>query len=238
MMRLDKYLSNMGLGTRSEVKKDISKGIVKINGSVITKSETKLDPHKDKVMHNEVPVSYSKNIYYMLNKPSGILSATKDHKSKTVIDLIASKRKASLFPIGRLDKDTEGLLIITNDGILAHNLLSPVKHVDKKYKAKITGRLSCDDINSLEQGLNIGTKDTPEITMPSRIEILEEYDDFSIIYLTIQEGKYHQVKRMIGAVGQTVIYLKRVSMGALHLDEKLAPGEYRELSPDEVDLLK
>ena len=170
----------------------------------------------------------------MLNKPAGVVSATEDPRDKTVIDLIEDRRRKDLFPAGRLDKDTEGLLLITNDGALAHDLLSPKKHVDKKYYAKIEGTVTEEDVELFEKGVDIGEK---RATLPAVLTILSSGEE-SEITLTIREGKFHQVKRMFEAVGKKVTYLKRLSMGSLVLDEKLLPGEYRKLTEQELTQLK
>lgn len=176
------------------------------------------------------------NSGYMLNKPAGVISATEDQSCQTVVDLIKDKKRKDLFPVGRLDKDTEGLLLITNDGALAHRLLSPKKHVDKCYFARICGKVTEEDVRSFEKGVNIGSQEQPEITMPGKLEIITS-DDISKIRLTIQEGKFHQVKRMFQAVGKEVIYLKRLRMGTLILDENLGIGEYRPLTKEELEKL-
>lgn len=233
MIRIDKYLSEMGIGTRSEVKKYIRQGAVAIDGEMIKTPEYKIDETRQNVTFQGREVAYVTFEYYMLNKPAGVISATFDKKEKTVIDLIASKSRKDLFPVGRLDKDTEGLLLITNDGQLAHQLLSPKKHVDKVYYAKIQGKVTEKDQECFAQGLWIG-KD--EFVKPSRLKILVS-DDISEVELTIQEGKFHQVKRMFEAVDKKVVYLKRLSMGPLKLDENLALGEYRPLTKEEQELL-
>lgn len=233
MIRLDKYLADMGIGTRQEVKKYMKQGRVTIDGEVVIKPETKVDETKQKVCFDNKEVSYAQYEYYMLNKPAGVISATEDRNCETVIDLIESKKRKDLFPVGRLDKDTEGLLLITNDGALAHRLLSPKKHVDKCYFAKIQGRVTEDDVLAFAKGVNIGTSEEEEWTMPGKL-VIEKADDISEIRLTIQEGKFHQVKRMFQAVGKEVIYLKRETMGTLILDETLLPGKYRELTDEEL----
>ena len=233
MIRLDKYLADMSIGTRQEVKKYIRQGRVKINEDVIRKPEYKIREDKDEVTFDGAPVAYETFEYYMLNKPAGVISATEDKRDKTVLDLIKEKKRKDLFPVGRLDKDTEGLLLITNDGALAHRLLSPKKHVDKCYYAKISGAVTEDDVRAFKDGINIGTQEEPEWTMPADLQILEN-GTFSRIRLTIREGKFHQVKRMFLAVGKEVVYLKRERMGAFVLDETLAPGEYRKLTDSEL----
>ena len=228
-MRLDKFLCEMNIGTRSQVKDILRKGLVCVNGTIIKKPETKISEHSDIITYQGNKLSYQKFYYYMLNKPQGVVSATKDNSDKTVLDLIATDRK-DIFPVGRLDKDTEGLLLLTNDGELAHNLLSPKKHVDKTYLVTIKEPLLPECKSHLEQGVDIGEE---KITLPAKVEIIDD----NHIYLTICEGKFHQVKRMLKAVNNEVVALKRVSFGALTLDTQLKPGEYRELTDREVVLL-
>lgn len=236
MIRLDKYLADMGCGTRQEVKKLIRSGQVSVNGAVVKKPETKVEQTVQEVCLNGEKVVYESFEYYMLNKPAGVISATEDRSCQTVVDLIQEKKRKDLFPVGRLDKDTEGLLLITNDGELAHRLLSPKKHVDKCYFARVSGKVTEDDVRSFENGVNIGSLEQPEITMPGKLEIITS-DEISQIHLTIQEGKFHQVKRMFRAVGKEVIYLKRLRMGTLVLDENLSIGEYRPLTKEELEKL-
>lgn len=236
MIRLDKYLADMGCGTRQEVKKFIRSGQVSVDGIVVKKPETKVEQTVQEVFLNGEKVGYESFEYYMLNKPEGVISATEDQSCQTVVDLIKDKKRKDLFPVGRLDKDTEGLLLITNDGALAHRLLSPKKHVDKCYFARICGKVTEEDVRSFEKGVNIGSQEQPEITMPGKLEIITS-DDISKIRLTIQEGKFHQVKRMFQAVGKEVIYLKRLRMGTLILDENLGIGEYRPLTKEELEKL-
>ena len=231
-LRLDKYLADMSIGTRTEVKKLISKGLVTVNDSTVKKPETKIDTEKDEVICKGISVSYAEYEYYMLNKPQGVISATEDPNQETVLDLISSKRK-DLFPVGRLDKDTEGLLLITNDGQLAHRLLDPGKHVDKVYYARIDGCVTDRDVEAFKEGLDIGDD---KKTLPGFLKILSS-GDVSEIELTIHEGRFHQVKRMFQAVDKEVVFLKRLSMGGLSLDPKLKPGEYKELKKDEIDML-
>lgn len=233
MIRLDKYLADMGVGTRQEVKKYIRQGRVSIDGQIAGKPELKVDPDKSQVTFDDKAITYAEFEYFMLNKPAGVISATEDPRQETVIDLLADKKRKDLFPVGRLDKDTEGLLLITNDGDLAHRLLSPKKHVDKCYYAKIQGKVTASDQEAFSKGVNIGTLEEEEWTMPGKLEILKS-DEVSEIRLVIQEGKFHQVKRMFQAVGKEVIYLKRESMGTLKLDETLLPGEYRYLTEEEL----
>lgn len=231
MMRLDKYLADMGIGTRSEVKKLIRQGKVMIDGRKAKAPEEKIDGKEQSVCVDGTLVVYETFEYYMLNKPAGVISATYDKEQKTVLDLIESRKRKDLFPVGRLDKDTEGLLLITNDGNLSHRLLSPKKHVDKLYYAKVEGVVTEEDVARFANGLDIGEG---EHTKPAKLTVLVS-DEISEIELTIQEGKFHQVKRMFEAVGKRVIYLKRLSMGNLQLDETLALGEYRPLSKKELE---
>ncbi|MBO5487410.1 MAG: rRNA pseudouridine synthase [Eubacterium sp.] len=228
-MRLDKFLCEMNIGTRSQVKDFIRKGLVSINGNVAKKPEEKVAPDKDCISFKGEVLAYQQFYYYMLNKPQGVVSATKDNLDKTVLDLIKTDRK-DIFPVGRLDKDTEGLLLLTNDGELAHNMLSPKKHVDKTYLVTIKKELLQEEINALEQGVDIGD-DKP--TASARVEVI----DASHIHLTIREGRFHQVKRMLKAVDNEVLALKRISFGPLTLDESLLPGESRELTAQEVALI-
>ena len=233
MIRLDKYLSEMGAGTRSEVKKYIRQGMVTVDGTVVKKPEEKIEEATQTVCVNGKELGYEKFEYYMLNKPKGVVSATTDKRDRTVMDLIESKKRKDLFPVGRLDKDTEGLLLITNDGELAHRLLAPKKHVDKVYYAQVAGQVTEDTVRQFSLGLDIGND---ERAKPSLLKILKS-DAVSEIELTIQEGKFHQVKRMFQAVGMEVLYLKRLSMGSLVLDPTLETGEYRRLSEEEVEKL-
>ena len=233
-VRLDKYLADMGIGTRSEVKTYIRKGRVKINGIIVKEPDSKLDTASSEVYFDNDLIVYETVEYYMLNKPAGVISATMDNHCETVVELIKSSRNKSLFPVGRLDKDTEGLLLITNDGDLAHRLLSPKKHVPKVYYARIKGMVTKEDVEIFRSGIQL---EENFITLPAQLEILEA-GDVSDIKVTIYEGKFHQVKRMFEAVSKEVLYLKRLSMGNLHLDESLAPGEYRKLTKEELKKLK
>lgn len=234
MLRLDKYLADMQVGTRSEVKQMIRKGMVTVDGTVIKKPEEKVDGKMQTVVCRGEIVGYQQYEYYMLNKPAGVVSATEDRRDKTVIDLIKERKRKDLFPVGRLDKDTEGLLLITNDGALAHDLLSPKKHVDKKYYAKVEGVVTEEDQKIFQEGMDIGEN---KVTLPATLTILKS-GEVSEIELTIREGKFHQVKRMFEAVGKKVLYLKRLSMGSLTLDETLLPGQYRKLTEQELIQLK
>ena len=233
MMRLDKYLAEMGVGTRQEVKKQIRQGKAAVNGTVVKAADTKIDETSDEVTICGRNISYVSYEYYMLNKPGGVVSATEDRRDTTVIDLIKDKKRKDLFPVGRLDKDTEGLLLITNDGDLAHRLLAPKKHVDKVYYAKIDGMVTEEDVKRFAEGIDIGAEEE-EMTRPAKLDIMKSAEE-SEIRLTIHEGKFHQVKRMFLAVGKEVTYLKRERMGTLCLDENLKPGEYRLLTEEEIE---
>ncbi len=233
MIRLDKYLADMSIGTRTEVKKLIRQGKVAVDGLIVKNPDIKVDTDTQNVTCNGIAVTYETYEYYMLNKPAGVISATFDKTEKTVLDLINSKKRKDLFPVGRLDKDTEGLLLITNNGELAHRLLSPKKHVDKLYYARVEGVVGIEDIDAFAKGLDIGED---EYTKPAKLVVLKS-DAISEIELTIQEGKFHQVKRMFEAVGKKVIYLKRLEMGTLKLDDGLGLGEYRPLTQKELDEL-
>lgn len=237
MMRLDKYLADMGEGTRQEVKKQIRRGSVTVNGETVRSPERKVG-EEDQVCLDGRQVSYAKMEYFMLNKPAGVVSATEDRRDRTVLDLIADRKRKDLFPVGRLDKDTEGLLLITNDGELSHRLLSPRRHVDKTYYVEVKGCATEVTKRAFLEGVDIGTVEEPLVTMPADLEILEAGQDLSRVRLTIREGKFHQVKRMFQAQDMEVLYLKRESMGPLRLDESLAPGEYRLLAEDEIKRLK
>lgn len=237
LLRLDKYLCDMQLGTRSQIKEMVRKSRVQVNGTFVKKSDVKVNTDCDKVLVDGKEVGYVEYEYYMLNKPAGVLSAARDRNAETVLDLIKDNNRKDLFPVGRLDKDTEGLLLITNDGMLSHELLSPSKHVDKVYFAKVRGRMTEREVNAFADGLVIDEEFT---ALPGKLVILS-YDDInneSLVEVTIHEGKFHQVKRMFEAVNSEVLYLKRLSMGSLKLDEALNTGEYRQLTQDEIDALK
>ena len=234
MMRIDKYLAEMGQGTRSEIKKLIRSGRVTVDGETVKKPEFKIDETIQEVNLDGKLVGYTQKEYYMLHKPAGVISATKDDRDKTVLDLITDIKRKDLFPVGRLDKDTEGLLLITNDGEMAHRLLSPKKHVDKVYYAKVQGKVDESDVKAFAEGVDIGD-DTP--TKSADLRILKSGEE-SEIELTITEGRFHQVKRMMEALGKKVTYLKRMSMGPLTLPEDLPKGEARELTLEEIETLK
>ena len=231
LIRLDKYLADMGIGTRSQVKDMIKKGKITLNGVIVKDSNLKVDSENDEIYCEGNNINYVKYEYYMLNKPAGVISASNDKKQKTVIDLIETKKRDDLFPVGRLDKDTEGLLLICNDGELSHNLLSPKKHVDKTYYVELDIPLTQEKATEVCEGVYI-EKDVK--SMPAKLEYIDE----KRVYLTIHEGKFHQVKKMFHAVGCEVTYLKRMTMGSLKLDESLKAGEYRELTSEEIEALK
>jgi len=233
--RIDKILSNLGYGSRSELKKLCKSGLVKVNGKVINNPGIQVDVENDEILFDGEKVVYKEFIYLMLNKPDGYISATFDKRDPIVLDLIDKEDLIfEPFPVGRLDKDTEGLLVLTNDGQLAHRVLSPKKHVPKTYYAKVEGVVTEEDVKAFAEGV---TLDDGYETMPAELEILKS-DDISEIALTIHEGKFHQVKRMFESVGKKVVYLKRLSMGKLKLDEGLALGEYRELTEEEVKMIE
>jgi 16S rRNA pseudouridine516 synthase len=233
-MRIDKVLSNLGYGSRKDVKKLLKDGAVKVNHVVVKDAKQHVDPENDLVTLNGEEIHYREFIYLMMNKPPGVISATEDNRDETVIDLLEIEDQVfEPFPVGRLDKDTEGFLLITNDGQLSHKLLSPKKHVPKTYFAVIEGEVTEEDIEAFKNGV---TLDDGYETKPGALVILKS-GLTSDIELTITEGKFHQVKRMFQAVGKRVIYLKRLSMGPLKLDETLELGEYRELTEDELEML-
>ena len=237
-IRLDKYLADAGAGTRSEVTKYISKAQVQVNGKTVLNPAEKIEPEEVEVCCLGQVVHVDRYEYYLLHKPAGCVSATEDVRERTVMEFVPSRRK-DLFPVGRLDKDTEGLLLITNDGELAHRLLAPRRHVPKQYFAQIKGKMTQEDAQKFRQGVEIGEKNP---TLPAKLEILSvengEEGWISCINLTIEEGKFHQIKRMVQAVGKEVIYLKRISMGPLYLDENLERGQCRPLTEKEIELLK
>ena len=232
MIRLDKFLSQMNIGTRSEVKNAVRKGKVTVNGEICKNADQKIDEYNDIICFQNQKVCYEKFVYYMLNKPAGVVSATSDNRDRTVLDLLKDDDTVSdIFPVGRLDKDTEGLLILTNDGEMAHNLLSPKKHIDKTYRVITKENITKEQWTLLEHGVDIGEN---IVTMPARVEVIGNKE----LLLTICEGKFHQVKRMLKAVGNEVAYLERKKMGNLYLDESLLRGEYRRLTAEEILILK
>lgn len=255
-MRLDKFLSGMGAGTRTEIKKAVKAGLVTVDGAVAKNPGMQVSEDSAVTFRGE-PVVYEQFVYYMMNKPAGIISASDDSREETVVDLIDEQKRKDLFPAGRLDRDTEGLLLITNDGGLAHRLLSPKHHVDKRYYAEVSGTVTEDDVQAFADGLVL--PDGLEC-LPAKLEILRAADDdeevssdesspednsheveflaTSEVEVVIQEGKFHQIKRMFAARGMEVLYLKRLTMGPLILDDTLEPGEYRRLTEKELQSLK
>lgn len=236
MERLDKVLSNLGYGTRKEIKQVVRKGLIEVNGEIVKDNGMQIDPEVDKILVNGEEIFYRKYIYLMMNKPDGVVSATFDNRDETVIDLLEMEHQVfEPFPVGRLDKDTVGLLLLTNDGELNHRLISPKWKVDKVYYAKIDKKVTEADIKKFKNGI---TLDDGYTCKEAKLEILESSDSGSEVMITIQEGKFHQVKRMFEAVDKSVVYLKRVEFGTLQLDEDLEEGEYRELTEEEVAILK
>ena len=233
LMRLDKFLTEMGLGTRSEVKKLLKTKQITVNGEVVTKPETKVEPETDKISYKGEMVNYCEYEYYLFYKPAGCVTATEDHMHKTVMDYLTDTVRSDLFPVGRLDIDTEGLLLITNDGALAHELLSPAKHVEKTYYAIIDGVVTEEDVNHFKNGVDIGEE---KPTKPGKLRILNSEPE-SEIELTITEGRFHQVKRMFAALGNKVVALHRWRIGNVELDESLEEGEFRPLTQEEIDNL-
>ncbi|QDP40919.1 pseudouridine synthase [Radiobacillus deserti] len=234
-MRIDKLLSNMGFGSRKEVKSLLKKGIVTRNGEVVKNGQDQVDPNHDEIKVAGEEIEYKEFVYLMMHKPPGCVSATEDNRDQTVIDLLEPEDAIfEPFPVGRLDKDTEGLLLLTNDGKLAHQLLSPKKHVGKTYFARVEGVVTDSDISAFATGVML---DDGYVTKPGELTILKS-GEISEIELTITEGKFHQVKRMFQSVNKRVVYLKRLTMGSLQLDEELPIGTYRELTEDELTRLK
>ncbi|AMD95563.1 pseudouridine synthase [Leptotrichia sp. oral taxon 847] len=233
-MRLDKFLANSGIGTRKEVKAILKSGKIKVNEKIVKDGKMQIDEIKDDIKMEGEKIAYKPFVYVMMNKPSGIISATEDGKHKTVVDLLCEKYKNyKVFPVGRLDIDTEGLILLTNDGILAHNLLSPKKHVDKKYYVELKEPLTPEKKKILENGIKL---EENFVTKEAKVEIIEK-TELKSVFITISEGKFHQVKRMFKFIGNEVLYLKRVKMGKLLLPEKLKLGEYRELTEEEMKLI-
>ncbi len=230
-MRLDKFLCDTAGLTRTEAKNAVRKGQIAVNGQVQKAADFKVKENEDTVTFQGKPLSYAAFHYYILHKPAGVITATEDKKESTVMDILKEEKVKNLFPVGRLDKDTEGLLLITDDGELAHNLLSPKKHVDKEYLVKARDSISEEDCKKLSEGVDIGDE---KPTAPAKVERVAEKE----ILLTIREGRFHQVKRMLQAVGNEVVYLKRLSMGSLRLPEDLEKGAYRPLSEEEIYKIK
>lgn len=233
--RLDKILANFGYGTRREVKQLVKDGLVMVDGVKAKDAGMQVDPENSTIDIKGQRLNYRRFIYLMMNKPAGVISATWDNRHKTVVDLLPVEyRIFNLFPAGRLDIDTEGLVLMTNDGQLVHDILSPRKHVPKRYYARIEGRVTTEDIELFDKGV---TLEDGYVTLPAQLTVLKCGEE-SEIELVIHEGKFHQVKRMFEAVGKRVTYLKRISMGNLMLDNDLEPGACREMTEKEVNLLK
>ena len=233
-MRLDKLLAHCGFGTRKEVKDLIKKGYVIVNNNIVKKDKTQVDPEHDQIFVDDDPIIYEKYVYYMLNKPAGYVSATEDHTYPTVVELIDDYYRQDLFPVGRLDIDTEGLLLMTNDGLLAHQLLSPKRHCPKIYYARIDGVVNENDVQTFLNGVVI----EDYCCLPAYLKILSVHNTQSEVEIKIFEGKFHQIKKMFLAVGKKVIYLKRIQMKDLILDPHLKLGEYRRLTDEELYRLK
>ena len=234
-MRLDKCLADCGLGTRSEVKSLLKAKRITVNGKVVNNGKVQVNPETDEILFDGEKIQYEEFVYIMMNKPKGVVSATEDNLHKTVLDLIDPIYfKKGVFPVGRLDIDTHGLLLLTNDGELAHRLLSPKKHVTKIYQARVEGVMTEEDAVAFEKGivLSDGTE-----CMPARLDILSTTQDESIVQIHLKEGKFHQVKRMVKACGKTVVDLQRLTMGPLKFDESLALGESRPLTEEELESL-
>lgn len=230
-MRLDKFLVATGLGSRTEVKLLLKKKQITVNGQVETSPKTQIDEKTDQVAYQGRPLVYEAFVYYLLHKPAGVISATEDKYHRTVLDLLDdTARHKEVFPVGRLDIDTTGLLLLTNNGQLAHALLSPKKHVDKVYVADVAGVMSSEDVARFAEGIQL----SDHLCQPAVLEILDIAEQTSRVRITIREGKFHQVKRMVAACGKEVTSLKRLSMGSLHLPEELPEGAYRRLTAEEL----
>lgn len=237
-MRIDKLLAHSGFGTRKEVKQIIKQKFVEVNGEVVKTPKLHVDPEEDTILVGGEPLHYQEFVYFMLNKPDGVISATEDEQHMTVLDLLEpSDLVQEPHPVGRLDIDTEGLLILTNDGKLTHHLISPNRHVDKRYFAEIEGIVTEEDEEAFKKGVVL---DDDYKAMPAQLEVLskDEEENISTVEVVVQEGKFHQVKRMFEAVGKEVLYLKRLSMGNIKLDPALELGQYRELTKEEIGQLK
>ncbi|ADC87268.1 rRNA pseudouridine synthase [Staphylococcus lugdunensis] len=230
MMRLDKFLAHMGQGTRTEVKQSLKKGNVTVNGKVEKSAKTQIDPHHDVVQIHGHQIDYVETVYLMLNKPKGYISATEDPKQATVIDLIKDYKYLDLFPVGRLDKDTEGLLLITNDGQFSHNLMNPNKHVAKTYLVTSKYPVTKDNQYMFKQGVML----SDGLTKPAELTIIDDYHS----KVTIYEGRYHQIKRMFHSIENEVLELKRIQIANLRLDEELDEGQYRVLTQTDIEQLK
>lgn len=236
-MRLDKFLVESGLGSRSQVKQLLKKGQVWVNGAAVTSAKTQIDEQSDQIMVDGQTLIYEKFVYYLLNKPKGVISATEDDRHKTVLDLLDdTARQKEVFPVGRLDVDTHGLLLLTNNGQLSHAMLSPKLHVAKVYQAQVAGLMDQADVERFAQGIEL--KDFT--CQPAQLEIIErdEGAQTSLVHITLSEGKFHQVKRMVLACGKEVTDLQRLSMGPLQLDPDLELGQWRRLTEEEMQSLE
>ena len=235
LQRLDKIIASTGRWSRREVKNLVRQGKVLVDGYPARSAEDKADPESAEIVVNGETLTYRRFTWVMLNKPAGYLSATEDGRGPTVLDLLpAELKKQNLFPVGRLDKDTEGLLLLTNEGGLAHDLLSPKRHVDKVYYTRVAGPLTEEDCRAFESGLLL---DDGLQCMPAGLKILSSGEE-SEAHVTLREGKFHQVKRMLAYLGKPVLYLERISMGNMTLDSDLPRGKYRFLTPEEVEKLR
>ena len=234
-MRLDKLLTHLNCGSRKEVQTFIRAGRVTVEGQAVRDPAAKVDPDSAAVALDGRTLQYSAQRYFMLNKPAGVITASRDERHDTVLDLFPEKERRGLFAVGRLDKDTEGLLLVTDDGALSHALMSPARHVSKLYEAVVEGTLAPDAVDRFAQGLTLRDE---TVCRPAKLEILSADGEKSIVRVTLHEGKYHQVKRMIAAVGGLVVGLKRLRLGGLVLDPALAPGQFRALTEAELALLQ
>lgn len=230
-MRLDKFLCCCHMGTRSRIKKDIRGGLVTVNGERELCPERHVDERQDRVCHRGQPCVYEEHVYYLMHKPPGVVCATEDKRERTVLDLLGEDKREGIFPVGRLDKDTEGLLLLTDDGALAHELTSPARHVEKEYECRLAYPFDEMQKERLESGVDIGEE---RLTRPAAVRILDD----KRITLTITEGRFHQVKRMLRAVGNEVVYLKRLRVGPLKLEKDLAAGSFRRLTREEMESLR
>ena len=236
-MRLDKFLVESGLGSRSQVKQLLKKGQVWVNGAAVTSAKKQIDERSDQIVVDGQPLVYEKFVYYLLNKPKGVISATEDDRHKTVLDLLDdTARQKEVFPVGRLDVDTHGLLLLTNNGQLSHAMLSPKRHVAKVYQAQVAGLMDQADVERFAQGIEL--KDFT--CQPAQLEIIERNEgaQTSLVRITLSEGKFHQVKRMVLACGKEVTDLQRLSMGPLQLDTNLDLGQWRRLTEEEMQSLE
>lgn len=231
VMRLDKILSDMGIASRSELRQIIKSGRVMVDGLAVTAPEKRIDSDSTRISLDGRELKYRKFRYFMMDKPAGVLSATEDSRQETLLDLLPSElKRLGLFPVGRLDKDTSGLIILTNDGDFAHRVISPKSGIWKLYRARVDGQLDVGDVEAFEKGLVLGDGTA---CLPAKLELLPGGD----CLVRVTEGKYHQVKRMLASRGAPVLELRRLAVGGLELDEKLGPGGFRELNEAELDRL-